>query len=374
MPVKPVVEWRYGICRWLGYLLLWPASLLFSVYLFVRDFLRQSPTLRESSTGQSPFIVIVGSIAVGGSGKTPVVEWIARELNKRNHRVCILNHGYKKSKAGIVTAYDGISVQATPEEAGDESAMMAQSLSAENLPIPVVAAEKRNDAIHWMHTNWQPEAILLDDGLQDNSIMPDFTIGVMDQDELEYPQLPLPIGRLRDRIKKLKRCDARVVTKYAGSQIKFPGDGIPLVWIPKRLVKLAEGSHHPLDILKNQRVLAFAGIGHFEPFRRLVLDFGRNADDIRFREYADHHDYSQDDMRWLTRRDDVTVFVTTHKDAVKIAQRELIPFLQNKLYYLDIHIEGGAELIASLETAMSDRHHPNPFQHIDRLRGRESFP
>lgn len=351
MIVKPVVEWRNRFARYAGYAALWPLSLLFTVFLIVRDGTRFFNT-KKPKTGSS-FILVVGSIAVGGSGKTPVVEFIAAALHALGHRVCILNHGYKKRTKGRVDVFDGSEIRSTSTEAGDEGRMLAERMQNRRLPIPVISSDDRSPALRYITETYRPDVIVLDDGLQDPTVRPDFTIGVLDADELRYPQWLLPLGRLRDRKKTWKQCNVRVVSKCTDAAVST--DALPLVWEVTHLILLRDGSLHDLNILRGLRLCAFAGIGHHRPFRRMVTTVAEanGARDVRFVEFVDHHIYRDHDIQRLIKQRDIDVFITTHKDAVKIQERALPDSLRNRLYYLDVKVGNGEELISSVAAKIS---------------------
>ncbi len=352
MIVKPVVEWRNRTARWLGYSVLWPLSMLFAVILLVRDGIR-SFSKKKPKTGP-PFILVVGSVAVGGSGKTPVVEFIAAALHTAGHRVCILNHGYKKTRPGRVVVFDGSVIRSTSAEAGDEGRMLAERMQRSRLPIPVISADGRGPALRYIAETYRPDVIVLDDGLQDPTIQPDVTVGVLDADELQYPQWLLPLGRLRDRKKTWKQCDVRVVSKCTDAAASA-ADALPLVWQATRLILLSDGSVHDPNILRGLRLCAFAGIGHHRPFRRMVMETAvqYGARSVRYIEFPDHHRYGGRDVRKFLTQEEVDLFVTTHKDAVKVRELVLPESLRNRLCYLDVEIAGGADLVKAVSDAMA---------------------
>jgi tetraacyldisaccharide 4'-kinase len=354
MIVKPVVEWRNRTARWLGYAVLWPLSMLFAVILLVRDGIR-SFSKKKPKTGP-PFILVVGSVAVGGSGKTPVVEFIAAALHTAGHRVCILNHGYKKTRPGRVDVFDGSAIRSTSAEAGDEGRMLAERMQRSRLPIPVISADGRGPALRYIAETYRPDVIVLDDGLQDPTIQPDVTVGVLDADELQYPQWLLPLGRLRDRKKTWKQCDVRVVSKCTDAAASA-ADALPLVWQATRFILLSDGSVHDPNILRGLRLCAFAGIGHHRPFRRMVTTAAEanGAKDVRFVEWLDHHVYRDHDVQRLIQQRDIDAFITTHKDAVKIQELFLPDLLRNRLYYLDVEVRNGEKLISSVVNKISHR-------------------
>lgn len=346
MIVKPVVEWQNRFARWAGYVALWPLALLFAGFLFLRDSIRHLTKTKNKTDRSDPLVVVVGSIAVGGSGKTPVVEFISAALHARGHRVCILNHGYKKSKAGWVEVFDGQDIRATPAESGDEARMLAERMKSRRLPVPVIAADERGPAIRRMTERYRPDVIVVDDGLQDPTIQPDVTVGVLDADELKYPQVLLPLGRLRDRKTRWRRCDVRAVTKFSDDSVRITNADV-LIWKPSHLVRLGDRSLQTLDNLRGLRLCAFAGIGHHRPFRRMVMEAAGNygASDVRYLEFPDHHRYRESDVRKFLKLNDVDMFVTTHKDAVKIRELVLPDALRNRLCYLDVEVAGGGDLI-----------------------------
>lgn len=119
MVFKPVVEWKNPLFRILGYLLLFPFSLFYGIFAECRNILYDSGFFRKHTF--ESFIIGVGSLSVGGSGKTPLAEFLAIQLAQRGVRVGVISNGYRKTSRGTVIVTDGKIIKETVSRSGDEA-------------------------------------------------------------------------------------------------------------------------------------------------------------------------------------------------------------------------------------------------------------
>jgi tetraacyldisaccharide 4'-kinase len=253
--------------RWVS-LPLWPLGWLFRAGVAVRRGLYRSGALRAERV--SVPVVVVGNLNVGGTGKTPVAAWLARQLALRGHRVGVVLRGYggrPTDQLSIVTP------DSDPAEVGDEAVLHALAG-----PRVVVAGADRVAAAR-RAAQAGAEVVVCDDGLQHLRLARDVEIAVVDAGRgLGNGQL-LPAGPLREPAGRLERVDAMVLTERGSGHRADVAPHGPLT-VTARLalgdaVNVASSERRPLDAFRGRSLHAVAGIGHpgafFDALRRSGL-------------------------------------------------------------------------------------------------------
>lgn len=268
-------------------------------------------------------VVSVGNVAFGGTGKTPTVIALARDLVRRGRRPAVLTRGYGRSDRAPRLLV-GPDPQITAAEAGDEPLELAMRLPG----VPVVVDPDRvRGASAALRRG--ADVVLLDDGFQHLRVERDLDLVLLDAgDPWAGGALP-PLGRLREPLGALARADAILVTKMARCARSVPepirrrlaelAPGTPVLGsttVPRR-VATPEGSLEP-SALRGRRVFAFAGLARPSGFVG-VLE-GAGAEVVGHRWFADHHPYREQDLGDLLARSARlgAVPVTTAKDRVKL--------------------------------------------------------
>lgn len=262
-------------------------------------------------------VISVGNITVGGTGKTPLVEYIARHFVERGKKPLILSRGYG--------GWGG---------PNDEAAVLD-----ENLPgVPHVQAQNRVLAGLRAVREHNPACIVLDDGFQYRRLKRDLDIVVIDaRNPFGYNQI-LPRGLLREPVQALARADVVVISKIDESR------NTTLLEVRNILEKYVKGErifsarHCPvrsyvidskkkrevgLSALKAKKVIAFCGIGSPESFRRSVESVGCEV--AGFRSFPDHYAYGKEaieELREAAEKCGAEILITTQKDAVKLADAD----------------------------------------------------
>jgi tetraacyldisaccharide 4'-kinase len=268
-------------------------------------------------------VVSVGNLSFGGTGKTPTVVALARDLVERGLRPAVLSRGYGRAGSEpqvVVGPHPGVS----PEVAGDEPLEIAQRLPGVPVVVDGDRARGGRRAIALGATT-----ILLDDGFQHLRLARDLDLVLVDAgDPWGGGRLP-PAGRLREPVAALERADAVLVTKlpedHAGppaaitQRVAEVAGSIPVLGSRLRIsrVRTADG-WRPASALDGQRVMAFAGLGRPEAFAELLAAVGARVASRRW--FGDHHRYSGEEIRSLlteARQHDAAP-ITTGKDAVKL--------------------------------------------------------
>jgi tetraacyldisaccharide 4'-kinase len=282
-------------------------------------------------------VVSVGNLTVGGTGKTPCVEYVARFYRNLDRRVAILSRGYGGAGGR-----------------NDEALVLE-----ENLPdVPHLQGVDRVALARTAIEELESELLVLDDGFQHRHLVRDFDVVLIDATAPWGHGYLLPRGLLREPPSSLRRADVLVLTRCDQTPaeqrerlcrtIDRIVPHVPLVETTHRPVQLSnsEGETAPLDLLREGPAAAFCGLGNPEGFRRSLLELGVQLED--FRVYPDHHAYGRGDVeelrRWAGRLPTGTVIVTTQKDAVKL---RLARLGDRPLWWLRIHlrIESGQDAL-----------------------------
>ena len=261
-------------------------------------------------------VISVGNLTVGGTGKTPCVEYVARFYRQHGLRAAILSRGY-----------------GSREGPNDEALVLE-----ENLPdVPHLQGADRSALAAVAVAELESEVLVLDDGFQHWRLARDLDIVLLDATNPWGHGFLLPRGLLRESPQALRRAGVVVLTRcdqVTGSQLDDLRQavarivpGVPVaeaVHAPVELVNSTQASL-PLDRLPGRPVAAFCGIGNPEAFRRTLHDLGAVLSD--FRTYPDHHPYTPQDVEelrnWPRQTAKDGVVVTTQKDLVKLNLTEL---------------------------------------------------
>ena len=184
--------------------LLYPFTLLYGTITDFRNHLYnmgQRPSIQFDTN-----VINVGNLTVGGTGKTPHVEYLIRLLHSQ-YKVATLSRGYGRKTKGFILAND----EATAESIGDEPLQFYKKFKNECV---VSVGEERALAIpHILTEHPETQVVLLDDAYQHRAVTPSFNILLTDYNRLFYQDYPFPSGRLRERRKGAKRANAVIVTK-----------------------------------------------------------------------------------------------------------------------------------------------------------------
>ncbi len=271
-------------------------------------------------------VISVGNITVGGTGKTPLVEWIARTLNANEYRVCVLTRGYRRASKGRVLASNGFEVLSTADEAGDEAFMLAEALKGK---AAVLCDSDRIAGARWAIDNLESEVIILDDGFQHRRIARDLDIVAIDATNPWGNGSLLPGGTLREPLSALRRADCFVITRaddpVQARELRERLNGInaqaPVFISQTNLAKLTSLNTNltvPVDP-KEHPAAAFCAIGNPQSFFGLLRREGFKLKDERA--FRDHHRFSKSDIvavEEAARRAGAEFLITTAKDAVKL--------------------------------------------------------
>ena len=281
------------------------------------------------------FVISLGNITVGGTGKTPTAQRLAKEIRDLGYRVVILNRGYRakfRGEVGIVS--DGKTLNMDAAQAGDEAYMLAKHLPN----VPVLIGARRAVTGQYAIENFGAEVVILDDGYQHWQVIRDLDILLIDAVSVFGNGHILPRGTLRESISHISRADICLMTKVdqarEGSRDliretvkKYNADAqiVESIHQPRCFIPLGEwtenlaGDGVPVETIRGKKIMAVSAIGNPASFERTLRDLG--AEIISSLRYPDHHDYTPAEMADILRQADsfgAEMIVVTEKDAVKI--------------------------------------------------------
>ena len=323
-------------------------SYIYAVVLKTRGWLYDCGLLKQKKLPCG--VISVGNIVAGGTGKTPVVIWIAKYLQSEGVQVGVLLRGYRReSHHSITIVSDGKRILTPVTESGDEAGLIASKLPG----VPVVVGSDRYAAglevlQLWGHTNG---VLILDDGFQRRQLVRDLDILTIDSTQPFGTGKLLPVGTLREPKTALSRTDVLLLTRtdLAAESINFErflqGKQIfESCHQPTRLYQLSTGEECALDLLEGQRILAVCGIGNPEAFVGTLRQFEPKA--VELLTFPDHHRYSLadfNDISRMAREVDADIVVITEKDSQKLAafavQTEFSPPESVALFVLAVELE-----------------------------------
>jgi tetraacyldisaccharide 4'-kinase len=272
-----------------------PLGWLFCFAVLVRRFAYRA-TLRPIRWFPIP-VIVVGNITVGGTGKTPLVVWLARFLKAHGYRPGIVCRGYR----GKASRWpQQVRSDADPTTVGDEAVVLARGAGC-----PVAADPKRIEAVEALIRYSNCNIVISDDGMQHLALGRQIEIAVVDGIRRNGNGRCLPAGPLREPAGRLQQVDL-IVTNGLARRGEYP---MTLISRPARSVR-DERQERPLASFRETPVHAVAGLGHperfFEALRRAGVDVIPHA-------FVDHHEYRRNDIAF----NDRFPVIMTEKDAVK---------------------------------------------------------
>ncbi|MDR2901807.1 MAG: tetraacyldisaccharide 4'-kinase [Lactobacillales bacterium] len=279
-------------------------------------------------------VICVGNISVGGTGKTPVCLTLADMFRKHGQGFFFLNHGYKARLKSVFV--DG-NVH-TALDVGDEALLLAEK-------APTVVDNHRARGAQLAEKKGAP-CLIMDDGFQNPSLIKTFSFVVVDGRKGFGNEEVLPAGPLREpALRGLKRADAVIISGADewGVQDFLNRNRIDLPVFKGKFILYEK----PLQALRGQKVMAFAGLGDPEKFFA-SLD-GKGIDVARKQVFPDHYFYTRFDIERLIHEAGGMPLVTTKKDAVKIPKD-----LQKKIHIVDggFVFESEEEVWSAIEGAL----------------------
>ena len=309
--------------------ILFPFAVLYGIITSIRNFLFDKGILKSHSFNVP--IIAVGNLSVGGTGKTPQIEYLIRLLSPK-YKIATLSRGYKRQSKGFVLA-DSTS---NAEILGDEPFQFYTKFK--NIQV-AVDADRKNGIEQLLYQQERPDVILLDDAFQHRKVKAGFYILLTSYGDLFCDDYMLPTGNLRESRSGAKRADIIVVTKCPAnlsldeqneikSKLQLNSDQElyfsyidydDSIYSEDKILKVSE--------IKNVDKLLLAGIAKPEPFFRYLQD-----ESVECLTYPDHHHFSEKELLEINNKSKNKIIITTEKDFVRL--KGSIP--KEQLFYLPI--------------------------------------
>lgn len=328
-------------------------SYLFATAVQVRLFLYSRGVLRPHTLGCQ--VISIGNLTVGGTGKTPVVEVFARNLQKSGRKVAILSRGYKKDETPFHervfrertlpprVVSDGERLLLDAAMSGDEPFMLASNLR----DVVVIVDKDRVKAGKWAIREYGCDTLILDDGFQYLSLKHRLDIVLVDRTNPFGNRRMLPRGILREPVRNIRRAGFIFITKSSGDgaadlkkqlrELNPHAEISECRHSPKHLQNVYTKERLPLEALKGMKVAAVSGIAMPKGFEDELIRLGARV--LHHKKYADHHRYSQQEILDVINRGiqkGADMIVTTEKDAVRFP---MIERLDIPICFLRVEIE-----------------------------------
>lgn len=320
-------------------LLLWPFAVIYDVVMTARNKLYDLK-LKPSVSFEIP-VIGVGNLAVGGTGKTPMVEYLIRLLSDQN-KLATLSRGYGRNTKGFLLA----DASATARTLGDEPFQLYSKYGNE---VVVAVGEERALAIpQILDQHPEVEVVLLDDAFQHRKVRPGFSVLLSEYRKPFFKDHVLPFGRLREGPEGANRADVIVITKCPhtlseNEMMKMMHEVHVFTQKPVFFSTIRYGEPVPVfdkTLSLQSAVILLTGIANADPLKDYVE---KNFTLVQHVEYPDHHVYTRQDVMKLAelagkQKGQVSI-LTTEKDRVKLISRELSKEAQQlPIFYLPIEM------------------------------------
>jgi tetraacyldisaccharide 4'-kinase len=327
-------------------MLLLPLSWLYGLIMRVRNWLYKAEIL-QSKTYDIP-VINVGNITVGGTGKTPHVEYVARILQEK-YTVALLSRGYKRKTRGFVLAGEN----ATAKMIGDEPFQMKQNLGEKI--IVAVDANRRRGIKKLLKLRPEIDVILLDDAYQHRRVTPGLNILLIDYNRPIYRDRLLPAGNLRESVSEKKRADIIIFSKCPDNitPIDIRIATTDLKALPYQSLFFSTYRYGGLQhIAENDKIISLSDLNSYNVLlvtgiaqpQALKSYLETQTANLRAIHYDDHHHFSQSDIKNIEKNFSAqpkSLIITTEKDAARL-KSHLADFSEecrSKIYVLPIEVD-----------------------------------
>ena len=316
----------YGKSGWI--LILRPLAWCFISIVTLRRWLYKLGILKTHTFGIP--VIVVGNLSVGGTGKTPLVIWLANYLKAAGYKPGIISRGY----FGKANRWpQQVRPDADPIIVGDEALVISRRTRC-----PMAVGPDRVASTNALRRYADVDIIISDDGLQHYALDRQVEIAVIDGVRRFGNGYCLPAGPLRETKSRLLEVDL-IVTNGTAMQQEYA-----MRYTGKDAINLQTSAHRPIDDFKTEPVIAVAAIGNPDRFFNFIRSYGIR---ITTKAFADHHIYQSGDLAFAG---DQTVLMT-EKDAVKCER-----FRMNNWWYVPIEVQMPDEFGMKLLTLLEKSH------------------
>jgi tetraacyldisaccharide 4'-kinase len=302
-------------------ILLLPFALVYWFFVFVRNLLYDKKVL--SSTSFALPVICIGNLSVGGTGKSPMVEYLL-DILKDKYQLATLSRGYKRKTKGYALAND----TTTALEIGDEPMQFHLKFPG----VAVAVGEERIEAIpQLLHDRPATQAIILDDAFQHRAIKAGLNILLTEYGNLYTNDFFLPTGDLRDQRSSAKRADMIIVTKCSpdlsqAEKEKIRNEIKPLPHQQLFFTTITYGQPYhittsrEIKLTESTEVLLVTGIANPKPLKKVLEE---QCSTYYMMNFPDHHIYTIDDLKEIIKKYDAIeatekIILSTEKDAVRL--------------------------------------------------------
>jgi tetraacyldisaccharide 4'-kinase len=328
--------------------LVFPLSIIFKFVTDIRNKLYDCNFLKSEKINVP--VISVGNLSTGGTGKTPMVDFIIYNL-KRDYNISVLSRGYNRKSKGFIE----IKNSDNPSLVGDEPFLIKSNHSE----VPVFACEDRVEGAKKIISENNTNLILLDDAFQHRKISRNLDIVLTDYNNLFYKDYLLPYGNLRESRNNINRADVIIVTKCPLDFNKADAIKIKNQINPKKTQSLFFSQIKYSEILygfkevsfksiTNSKLTLVTGIANSQPLKEYLKKNNVNFDHF---DYPDHYNYSRKDVNKILATSKNNIILTTKKDYYKLSQ-----FKIDNLLYIDIKVEfldGKQEFLSTIKEALN---------------------
>jgi tetraacyldisaccharide 4'-kinase len=327
--------------------LVFPLSIIFKFVTDIRNKLYDCNFLKSEKINVP--VISVGNLSTGGTGKTPMVDFIIYNL-KRDYNISVLSRGYNRKSKGFIE----IKNSDNPSLVGDEPFLIKSNHSE----VPVFACEDRVEGAKKIISENNTNLILLDDAFQHRKISRNLDIVLTDYNNLFYKDYLLPYGNLRESRNNINRADVIIVTKCPLDFNKADAIKIKNQINPKKTqslffsqIKYSEKLFGFKELsfksIRNSKLTLVTGIANSQPLKEYLKKNNVNFDHF---DYPDHYNYSRKDVNKILATTKNNIILTTKKDYYKLSQ-----FKIDNLLYIDIKVEfldGKQEFLSTIKEVL----------------------
>ena len=328
--------------------LVFPLSIIFKFVTDIRNKLYDCNFLKSEKINVP--VISVGNLSTGGTGKTPMVDFIIYNL-KRDYNISVLSRGYNRKSKGFIE----IKNSDNPSLVGDEPFLIKSNHSE----VPVFACEDRVEGAKKIISENNTNLILLDDAFQHRKISRNLDIVLTDYNNLFYKDYLLPYGNLRESRNNINRADVIIVTKCPLDFNKADAIKIKNQINPKKTqslffsqIKYSEKLFGFKELsfksIRNSKLTLVTGIANSQPLKEYLKKNNVNFDHF---DYPDHYNYSRKDVNKILATTKNNIILTTKKDYYKLSQ-----FKIDNLLYIDIEVEfldGKQEFLSTIKEVLN---------------------
>tara|TARA_B100000161_G_scaffold115648_1_gene81908 strand:- start:4940 stop:5944 length:1005 start_codon:yes stop_codon:yes gene_type:complete len=311
--------------------LVFPLSIIFKFVTDLRNKLYDCNFLKSEKI--SVPVISVGNLSTGGTGKTPMVDFIINNL-KKDYDITVLSRGYKRKLKGFIE----IKNSDNPIQVGDEPFL----LKSNHVEVPIFVCEDRVEGANKIISESDTNLILMDDAFQHRKISRNLDIVLTDYNNLFYKDYLLPYGYLRESRKNINRADIIIVTKCPLDFNKADANKIKNQINPKKTQSLFFSQINyseilygfkevPFKSITNSKLTLVTGIANSQPLKEYLR---KNNVIFNHFEYPDHYNYSMKDVNKILATTKNNLILTTKKDYYKLSQ-----FKIDNLLYIDIEVK-----------------------------------